>query len=153
LLKARLDASVQKTVHVGKVQFEHEYEIYKQAWEQLVALRHATTGLRPVMDTIDPQESKEDRMRKRVRSFAEAHNAFLDVIERNKPFYPASIYDALSKVRERCREELIDYEYVERPNGEYYKEARESHEEIISLIDDACTSIRNRIAQVSTSEA
>jgi hypothetical protein len=153
LLKARLDASIQKTVHVGKVQFEHEYAIYKQAWEQLVSLKHATTSLRPVMDQVDPSESREDRMRRRAKAFAESHNAFLDVIEQSKPFYPNAIYEALSKVRERCHHELVDYEYVERPGSEYYKEAMKGREEIFSLIDGACAAIRERIAIVSTSAA
>lgn len=153
LLKARLDASVQKTVHVSKVQFEHEYAIYKEAWEQLVALRHATTSLRPVMDRVDPNESREERMLKRAKVFAEAHNAFLDVVERNKPFYPEAIYEALSAVRKRCHHELIDFEYVERPSTDYFKEAMKSQDEILALIDAACTAIRERISKVSTREA
>lgn len=147
-MKAKLDVVVQRTVHVSKLQFEHEYEIYRAAWERLVSLRQATLSLRPTMDWIDSNETKEERMQKRIEAFREPHNTLLDVVEKNKPFYPPKIYDALSAVREKCRHELIDYEYVERPTSEYYKEARKNHEEILSLIEIACEAIRNRITEV-----
>lgn len=149
-MKAKLDVAVQRTVHVSKLQFEHEYEIYKAAWERLFALRQATLRLRPTMDWIDPNETKEQRMQKRMAAFREPYNEFLDIVEKNKPFYPPTIYEALSAVREKCHHELIDYEYVDRPGSEYYKEARTNHDEIIQLIEGACECIRNRVTQVQT---
>ena len=147
-MKAKLDVVVQRTVHVSKLKFDHEYSIYKSAWERLISLRQATLGLRPIMDVIDPNETKEDRMRKRTIAFGDSYNALLDVVEKNKPFYPAAIYEALSAVREKCRHEQIDYEYIERPNSEYFNEARKNHEEILGLIEAACEAIRNRVAEV-----
>jgi hypothetical protein len=147
-LKAKLDASVQRTVHVSKLQFEHEYQIYRSAWEILFALRQATLSLRPIMDHIDPKETKEDRMNKRRLAFASPYNSFLDIIEKSKPFYPQQIYDSLSAVREKCHHELIDYEYDERPRSEYYKEARKNQDEIVALIDEACSAIRRRVSEV-----
>lgn len=149
-MKAKLDVAVQRTVHVSKLQFDHEYGIYKAAWEHLFSLRQATLSLRPMMDRVDSNETKEQRMQKRTAAFGEPYNAFLDVVEKNKPFYPPSIYKALSAVREKCRHELINYEYVERPRIEYYKEAQKNHEEIIQLIEGACDSIRNRVTEVQT---
>jgi hypothetical protein len=149
-MKAKLDVSVQRTVHVSKLQFEHEYTIYKSAWERLFSLRQATLSLRPTMDWDDPTETKAQRMQKRMKAFTEPYNSFLDVVEKNKPFYPPAIYDALSAVREKCHHELIDYEYVERPGSEYYKEARRNHEEIIELIENTCHAIRMRVTEVQT---
>lgn len=147
-MKAKLDVAVQRTVHVSKLQFEHEYGIYKAAWERLFSLRQATLSLRPTMDWVDLSETKEQRMQKRMAAFKEPYNAFLDVVEKNKPFYPPAIHEAMSAVRERCRHELIDYEYVERPGNEYYREAQKNHEEIIQLIEAACAAIRNRVTEV-----
>lgn len=149
-LKAKLDATVQRTVHVSKLQFEHEYEIYKSAWERLFALRQATLSLRPTLDRYDPKETKEERMQRRMNAFAEPYNAFLDIVEKNKPFYPAAIYGSLSAVLEKCHHELIDYEFVERPSSEYYKEARRNHEVIVQVIENSCNAIRDRIADVQT---
>lgn len=148
-IRIRLDAAMQKAVHVSKLQFEHEYEIYKQAWEQLFALRQATLSLRPQLDDVDPNESDESRMRKRIAAFRTPYNAFLDVIEKNKPFYPPVIYDALSDVREKCRHEVIEYENLDSRKLDYYIDAMKNHARIIELIEVACTAIRNRITEVS----
>lgn len=146
--KAKLDVTVQRKVHVSKLQFEHEYQIYQSAWESLVSLRKATLSLRPRWDYVDLKETKEDRMHRRMAAFAEPYNSFSDLMEKNKPFYPISIYNALSAVREKCHHELVDYEYVDRPNSEYYKEAIKNQEEMLQLIESACMEIRNRIAEV-----
>ena len=149
-MRAKLDVSVQRTVHVSKLQFEHEYAIYKAAWERLFSLRQATLSLRPTMDHVDPNETREQRIQKRMAAFTEPYNSFLDVVEKNKPFYPPAIYEALSAVREKCHHELIDYEYHERPRSEYYKEARKNHENIIQLIEITCEAIRSRVTEVQT---
>ncbi len=147
-LKARLDASVQRTVLVDKIQFEHEYTIYKQAWESLFALHKSTLQLRPMMDSIDPSESKQDRMKRRIGAFVAPYNAFRELIEKNKPFYPEKVYGAMDAVLEKCRIEVINYEYTERPHGEYWKEAHEAQAEIVALIENACLVIRQRISDV-----
>ena len=146
-LKAQLDVAVQRTVHVDKLQFEHEYEIYRKAWERLFALRQATMR-RPMMDHVDPDETKEEKMRKRIGEFRVPHNAFLEVVEMNKPFYPEKVYTALANVREKCREEVIDYEFTERSHKEYWTEARKNQDEILALINAACEAIRLRVSEV-----
>lgn len=147
-LKAKLDVGLQRTVFVDKLQFEHEYTIYKQAWELLDALRQATLRLRPRIDSVDPNESKEELMKRRIGAFVEPFNAYRDVIEKSKPFYSENVYSALSDVLTRCHTEVIDYEYTEQPHKEYWAEARKNHEAILKAIDAACQSIRTRIAEV-----
>ena len=147
-LKSKLDVATQRTVLVDKVRFEHEYEIYKKAWELLFALQRATLQLRPTLDHIDPSESKEERMQRRIGNVQGPYNEFSLHIEITKPFYPGAVYASLTAVRNRCHDEIVDYEFVERPQKEYWAEARKSQQEIIALIDDACEAIRNRIAEV-----
>lgn len=147
-LKAKLDVGLQRTVFIDKLQFEHEYTIYKQAWESLVVLRQATLRLRPTFDSTDPNESKEERMKRRKGAFVEPFNACRDAIEKSKPFYSENVYAALSEVLTQCHIEVIDFEYTERPNKEYWAEARKNHESILKAIDAACQSIRTRIMEV-----
>lgn len=147
-LKSRLDVATQRTVLVDKVRFEHEYEIYKKAWELLFALQRATLQLRPTLDHIDLSESKEERMQRRIGNVIKPYDEFSLHIETAKPFYPEDVYSALTAVRNRCHDEIIDYEFVERPQKEYWEEARKSQEEIVALINQSCEAIRNRIAEV-----
>lgn len=122
-LRSALDARLQRTVLVDRVQFEHEYTIYKEVWACLYSLRQATLRLRPVMDYVDPNESKEDRIRNRIRAFAEPFHAYRDTIEKSKPFYSEHVYTALSSVLDKCHNEVIDFEYSERSSKEYWAEA------------------------------
>lgn len=147
-LKAKVDVAVQRTVLVDKLQFEHEYDIYRKAWEHLFALRQATLQLRPMLDYMDPSESKEDRMRKRIGNVKEPFAEFSRLIEINKPFYPEKVYESLVAVRSKCHEEVIAYEYTERSHKEYWSEARKNQEAILALIEEACVAIRNRVAEV-----
>lgn len=147
-IRAQLNVAVERTVFVDKLQFEHEYAIYKQAWECLYALRQATLRMRPIMDYVDPKEPKEDRMLSRMNAFVEPFNAYRDLIEKSKPFYAEEVYKALLSVRDECHSERIDYEYTERSNREYYSEARKNHAAILTSIEAACQAIRNRVAEV-----
>ena len=144
----KLDAEIQSSVYISQKQLEHEYDIYQNVWASLIELKNATMQLRPLMDYVDPKKTREEVIRERLQVFGEKYNQFAAVILHNKPFYPQSVFDVLDRVIEKCRHESIDSEYIERNNSEYYKEAQENRQEIIGLIDNACTKIRDRLAEV-----
>lgn len=146
--KAQIDISAQKAIFIDKTQFEHEYEIYKLAWEKLVVMQQATLKLRPLLDYIDHNETKAQRMSRRIGDLTEPYNEYSALIEKNKPFYPELVYAALIEVRNKCHDEVIAYEFTERSSTEYWNEAKANHEEIQHLIDLACQAIRERIASV-----
>jgi hypothetical protein len=87
-------------------------------------------------------------MRKRIGNVREPYNDFSALVETNKPFYPEKVYAALVAVRNKCHEEVIDCEFIERSHKEYWSEARKNQEEILALIDKCCEAIRVRIAEV-----
>ncbi|WP_192022180.1 hypothetical protein [Shewanella sp. WPAGA9] len=144
----KLDAELQSATYISRVQLEHEYKIYQEIWSLLVELKSATLRLRPLMDYVDPNQSQEERIRERLKVFAEKFNAVFKALEHNRPFYPHDIYEVLDHVCEKCRHESIDSEYIERNNSEYYKEARNNHQEIVDLINSACEAIRTRLGDV-----
>ncbi|PSV88396.1 hypothetical protein [Photobacterium iliopiscarium] len=144
----KLDAELQSSTYISQIQLEHEYKIYQEIWILLVELKSATLRLRPIMDYVDPKQSEEERIRERLKFFAEKFGAVFKALEHNRPFYPHEIYEVLDHVCEKCRHESIDSEYTERNNSEYYKEARKNQQEIIDLINRACEVIRDRLRDV-----
>lgn len=146
----KLDAEIQNSVYISQKQLEHEYGIYQNVWASLIELNNATMRLRPMLDYVDPKKTREEIIRERLSVFGEKYNEFAAVILQNKPFYPQSVFDVLDSVIEKCRHESIDSEHIERKNSEYYKEAQENRREIIGLIDNACTTIRDRLTEVRT---
>jgi hypothetical protein len=146
-----LEAELQKGIHIHKIQFEKEFNLYGLIWEQLVQVRKNALSLRPILDTVDPGEPEEERMRRRLRELAESFNPFIDLVEKHRPFYPQEVYESLVRLIKQIHSEAIDYEYKERPRSEYWREARTNQETIVKLIDDICESIRRRIAGINVS--
>lgn len=144
----KLDAELQRAIYIDKAQFDYEFQIYRDVWNNLVDLQAATLNLRPVFDYIDPAQSKEDRMQERLSAFIEPFNKFLSTVEKNKPFYSPSVYASLSNILKLCRDERIDFEYIERSKKEYFEEAKKNREDILKSINQACEEIRGRINEV-----
>ncbi len=147
-LKGKIDVTVQRSVHVDRVRFEHEYQIYRDVWRELVSLREATLGLRPILDFVDPNQSEEDRQRERSDSFGAAYRAFQAIVEPSKPFYPPMVYDALAEVRRSCHSEFISYKHGDLEKRDYWEKVEKSRDAVVCAIDHVCEAIRARISEV-----
>lgn len=144
----KLQAELDRDLHVSTTQFDAEFANYKSIWACLVDLRAATLNIRPMLDYIDPKESKEDRLKRRLEAFQSNFNALREQVEKNRPFYASTVYDKLTEVVKLCHSEAINAEYHERPSHEYWREADKSRNEIVAAIDDTCESIRSRVSSV-----
>lgn len=149
-LKSEIKSINEHKVHVTKSQFDLELSIYREIWEAMIPLYVSTSSLRPTIDTINSEETEEERINRRFKEFAESYNKISGLIEKNKPFYSKEIYDCLIAVRKLCSQEADEYldkEYEER--RVYWKQARKNRVELNKLVDEACEAIRIRIEQAS----
>jgi len=146
--RTKLSASLEKSVHVHKVQFEKEFQVYEKIWAELVSLQDITISLRPGMDFFKPGESEEERKRKRIDAFNKVYQSFRGLVDKSRPFYPESIYKHLDKLMQLARSESIDYSYLVDKDRDYWKQGKENAELIIKGIEEVCEAIRKRIASV-----
>jgi hypothetical protein len=144
----KFEAELQKSIAISQIQFEKEYLIYGEIWESLVQLKIATDRLRPIMDYRDPNQNEDERKKERMTQFINPFNSFSLLLQKHKPFYSSSVYEALSNVRTKCHHESVDYDVGKQNDIGYYKEAVANSREISSLIDDACTAIKDRLESV-----
>lgn len=79
-------------------------------------------------------ESEDERMKRRISAFIGPFNTYQNLIERNKLFYAETVRRALLGVLYKCYSERADYEYKERPQRDYYEEARRNHEAVVLSI-------------------
>ncbi len=86
-------AELGKHAFVHQVQFETEFNVYRDVWKSLVELKRATLALRPVLDTVDLNEPEDVRKRKRYGRFVDAYNAFIDAVDLQRPFLLPSTSD------------------------------------------------------------
>lgn len=139
-----------KRQHVHQMAFDKEFEILSEVWGTLVDLRNATRGLRPVLDYVDPNESEEERKRKRLQKFAECYSTFVNTAEKNQPFYPKEIYESLFEIMMIAHVEAGEYSFHDldgRPiDSQYWQKALNNQKRIIQTVDNVCEQIRERIA-------
>ena len=146
----KLRSVLESSVHVSKVQFDKEFSIYHQIWACLIKLRGRTLSLRPMLDHVDPDETQEERVRKRLIAFGEVFCTYRDIMEENRPFYSTSVYESLQKIFDLCHEESIEYRYKEDGFSiDYWNKAKANHEKITSEIEACCELIRTRIYSLS----
>jgi len=147
----KLQVALDKSLHIHKVQFEKEFNIYEDIWQKLVEIKKATLSLRPRFDSVDPQESLEERKKKRMDSFSSSFTPFRDSIEKNRPFYAQDIYKLLNDLLKVTYNEAIDFQYSEKQDRQYWEEGKKNEEEILQKIEAICESIRNRFQGVEVS--
>ena len=96
-------------VHIHKLRFERESKILSQVWDKLVDLSVATHGLRPMLDYED--SSEQEVKTQRLQSFSKSYEALFDTVQKNRPFYPQEIFEALAEVMKVARIEAVEYSH------------------------------------------
>jgi len=81
-----------KELFVHKLQFEKEFEVYKELWEKVLVLGRAGKNFRTL--TTGPSKSLEDV----YNDFSDAHNVLNKLVYGNRPFYAPKIFDLSKKL-------------------------------------------------------
>lgn len=143
-----------KLVFVHRMQFEKEFSVYVDLWSQLIEMRRAALGLRPVFDQMDLNESEDERRRARSTRFVTAHNAFLEVVDRQRPFIADVIYASCMKILDLALDEQTAYQYGDdRPSRDYWKDSQANAEKFRRLVDEVCDAVRTRINSMAVPDS
>jgi len=149
----RLDARLQKSIHVHRVQFEKEFEIYLGLSSSLVKLRNSffslNRNLRPIHD--DPVERKK-YWDEQAKDFITSYTDFRDVVDNNKPFYCQTVYDAAQKLVDRSVDELIYRQFHGGEVAHRVTELKEIKKEILASVSEIVEAIRQRIASLEVED-
>ena len=148
----RLKSELDKGLYIHKVQFEKEFQIYEELWAELVELRKATLTLRPAFDMVNPKESEEDRKRKRLIRFSDSIGAFIDVTDKNRPFYSEDVYESMGNLWKLAHSESVQYKHSDPYSDSYWEKAQENRDTILTEIDKCCEMIRQRIGEVRVAD-
>ena len=141
-------ASIGSKLYVHQFRYQNEFMILKDLSEKLVGLRDSALLLRPTLDTINPNESEEERKQKRLAKYDEASKAFYKLYEANKPFYPDEIYRGLNRLHDIVWKEVVQYGHAsekDRRDPKYWNDATENAKGISKLADEIIELIRKRV--------
>jgi ribosomal protein L16 Arg81 hydroxylase len=109
------------------------------------------SGLRSPGDIVDPNESPEERLSRRFKTFQKAHQELIDVVHNQSPFYPEEIYQELSEALKVCRRESddIQLEYRESRDSSWYKRGEQNFLELVRRAENVSSKIRKRIESLA----
>ena len=105
----KLQTELDKSLHTHKIQFEKEFVIYTEVWEQLVLVKKKVLALRPALDMVSPNETPEDKNKRRLQELSEVYNPFYELVEKYRPFYPQDVYESLMDLIFQIRDESVDF--------------------------------------------
>ena len=137
-----------KEIVIHKMQFEKEFEVYKELWENIVDLKFHASLLRMKLTYSDGNETEKQRKEKKLTEFSSAYDRCLKTFEKNKPFYPKEVYDQLAKLIMIAYNESHEYKYDNIEMEEYWKNANENKMQILNLANVICEKIRDRIGLI-----
>ena len=146
--KSKLD----RGLHVHKLQFEKEQNVYQDVWSKLIDLRKAVSELRPVLELgVSNEEEEEERKKARLVNLSVKAQCFLDQVNKERPFYAEAVFSELHELADLVRNESIDYDMGTPDDGpDYWKTRRENLTVIEEKTVEICDAIRNRLEQVSS---
>ena len=140
----------EKELFVHKLQFEKEFEIYGELWEQALELARASDSFRSIRTSSTP--SSQD-IRPKLKKL---YNQLNDTIFNNRPFYEPTVFSLSATLIENMSEIVSAHDLL----AHYQKNAEENGPELLALlmeredlldsirceiIPSLCDAIRNRI--------
>lgn len=146
-----LQAELDKTIHVHRVQFETEFRVLADIWAKLAILRSAMGALRPAMDVVAPDEDPDDRLNRRFATFERALHDFMRAVDDQSPFYPEDIFKELSVALQIAQRESISVS-LGKPEkaSDWYKEGAENFNALRKSAETVSMLIRQRFESLRT---
>lgn len=140
-----------KKANIHRIVAEREVQAISEIGSVLFDLRLATSSLRPVFDRL-PQgnEASKAVFQQRFSKWAETHDSFFSILEKQRLFLPKVIYQMLWEIKSYAVEEGVSFEtdfrhfYDESFTFEQYEKAIERVNKLLTAIDDLREVINKR---------
>lgn len=149
----RMQAELDKTVHVHRVQFETEFKALSDIWARLSTVRSSLAVSSPRFESEHHGSERLKQMNDMMRRFTDAADALRRAVDDQAPFYPKPIHEKLEEVIVMLGKEQKD---IESSAGQETAlslwldvNAIHSLEKIVTLADQISELIRQRIESLS----
>jgi len=153
----RLQAALDRTVLVHRVQFETEFTILRDIWAKVAAVRASMGLVRPMMDLVprgETPEQREAREHERFVAFNGDFNELIRAVDHQTPFIPREIYERLETLIQIARAEASEVT-VEGPDRErlgitdWFKRGRENYQQFCAEASQVSNLIRARLERLT----
>ncbi len=149
-----LQAEIDKTILVTKVHFETEFEAYKAVFARLSEVRIQFGGLRPSMNIVpanDTREAKRERLSRAVEKAQQAYNELITTSENLSPFYPSEIYQQILECQKAASMEINDIltSSHDEFSQDWFGRGRENLRQFMAAYSNVSALIRDRISKLA----
>lgn len=135
----KVKSSLSKKELIHKLQFEHEFKIYKSLWKKIANLSKATAELLPIMDLTGLD--KEEKLNNIQKALNESSSVIID----NTPFYSKEIYEYANEIYKISLTEALLFSHATVSNIKDFERAQEKAKELFEISKKIEEAIRNRI--------
>jgi hypothetical protein len=149
----RLQAELDKTLHVHHVQFEAEFKALYDIWAKLSAVRSSLAVSSPRFSETETKGERLKRLNDMTGQFTDAVVALKHAVHDQAPFYPKMIYEKLYEVIMILGEEetSLQQDAGSETRLTLWLDVNASHtlEKVADLADQISELIRQRIENLS----
>ena len=161
---AALRGRIERLQFIHKLQFETEFNAYRDLWSNLLVFRRTVLQLSPAVRILDKQEDRIAAYHQILMKAIEAYNTFSKTHHSHKPFIAQSVYDNTAKFIQSVEGLLqLDLDEAEKDVHEFVSAiAAEDEETFIakvkafretaSIADDVCNAIRERVVPIELTQ-
>lgn len=100
---SKINSINERTLHIFKVQYDKEFDIYQDIWEKMYDCIVGTLNLYPVFEDVPVDNSEKEKWTKsKYHNFVNKYNLYSRTIDRYAPFYRDDFYQSFIAVRNGC---------------------------------------------------
>jgi len=150
-----VQAELDKTVYVHRVQFETEFKALSDIWNKVSTARAALAGLRPHFEIIPFEPHTElvrmDMFEGKFRTFATASGQLREAAHNQSPFYTREIYAEILRIIDTFGDEEAQLKLTDDApfTAAWYKRGEQNWTIALNTADRISEMIRDRIKSLS----
>jgi hypothetical protein len=154
-MNKRVQAELDKTVYVHRVQFETEFKALTDIWNRISDARSALAALGPILENnFSGQDNplvRQGRFDTKFVRFAEASGELRLAVNNQSPFYPLNIYAEMSRLMDSLIDEEAELKLTdELPfTGPWFERRTQNFTLVRVAADRISEMIRERIKSLS----
>ena len=141
-------AAIESRLGIHQFRYQREFAILVRLSKKVVELRDATTMLRPESEYVNPDESEDERKRRKLARYTSASRELYQFYEPRRPFLPETLLKSLRVLDQVAWHEVIQFRHRS-PQGadydpKYWENALENAAKIEAAADAVLAAIRQR---------
>ena len=141
-------AAIESRLGIHQFRYQREFEILVRLSKKVVELRDATTMLRPESESVNPDESDDDRKQRKLARYTSASRDLYQFYETRRPFLPEALLQSLRVLDQVAWHEVVQFRHRS-PQGadydpKYWENALENAAKIQAAADAVLAAIHQR---------